>query len=64
MVVVIIMSQKNLFRRLAMLKLIIICAIIFLTGCASMNQITREEQIIDAECALKNSVPDIHDEIN
>ncbi len=60
--VVIIMLQKNLFRRLVMFKLIVIC--IFLTGCTSMNQLTYEEMaIIDAECALKNSVSDIHDEI-
>ncbi len=51
-----------------MLKLFVIC--VFLSGCTSMNQLTYEEMIIDsndptidAECALKNSVPDIHDQI-
>lgn len=44
-----------------MFKLIIIC--LFLSGCTSMNQLTYEEMVIDAECAVKNSVPDIHDEI-
>lgn len=45
-----------------MFKLIVIC--VFLSGCTSINQLTYEEMtIVDAECALKNSVPDIHDQI-
>ncbi len=46
-----------------MLKLFVIC--VFLSGCTSMNQLTYEEMtIVDVECALKNSVPNIHSIIN
>lgn len=52
------------------MKNLLIAIGIVLSGCTSMNQLTYEEMvidsndpIIDAECALKNSVPDIHDQI-
>ena len=40
---------------------IILIVCLFLFGCASSYQLTLEDQIIDEECALKNSVPSIHD---
>lgn len=52
-----------------MKNLLIVIGIV-LSGCTSMNQLTPEEMtidsndpIIDAECALKNSIPDIHDRV-
>lgn len=49
---------------------IILCSFICV-GCASTSQLTFDEQVIDEydqiiddECAIKNSVPSIHDELS
>lgn len=41
----------------------LIFIVIFFYGCTNVPIITEEDKLIDMECALKNSVPSIHDEV-
>ncbi len=48
------------------MRIIIIVCCLFMVGCASTSNVVYDpnDAIIDAECALKNSVLNIHDEVS
>lgn len=47
------------------MKVLFVLVLIMLSSCTVTRELTiNEEQMVDQECALKNSVPTIHDVID